>query len=317
MADSVARVNYTIEFENDATFATASAHTIVIRDTLDSRYFDRSVFAPTGVRIGEHEVFLEEKDIATKNGRTTFVKTIDMRPEINVIAQVEGEYSPQTGIATWTFTSLDPMTMEPTDDLMQGILPVNYNGTSGIGEVMFEVGMKPNKADGTEVKNRAGIVFDYEKPIMTPAWVNTVDAVAPTSVITDVTMENDTIARLHVTAEDNLSGIWYYDVYAQYGKDAMWVKVGERVTEPHFDFRVYEDIDYGYCVLAVDSAGNAEKKEIDREWPKPETPVGIQDSDMSPTSDNEPLYDLQGRPALPIQKGIYVQRGKKRVIKGK
>lgn len=314
IADSVARVNYTIEFENDTTFATASAHTIVIRDTLDSRYFDRSVFAPTGVRIGEHEVFLEEKDVSTKNGRTTFVKTIDMRPEINAIAQVEGEYSQQTGIATWTFTSLDPMTMEPTDDLMQGILPVNHDGTSGIGEVMFEVGVKPNKGDGTEVKNRAGIVFDYEKPIMTPAWVNTVDAVAPTSVITDVTMENDTIARLHVTVEDNLSGIWYYDVYAQYGKDAMWVKVGERVTEPHFDFRVYEDIDYGYCVLAVDSAGNAEKKEISREWPKP---VGIQDANQSPTLDNEPTYDLQGRPAQPIQKGVYVQRGKKRLIKRK
>ena len=37
IADSVARVNYTIEFENDTTFATAAAHTIVIKDTLDSR----------------------------------------------------------------------------------------------------------------------------------------------------------------------------------------------------------------------------------------------------------------------------------------
>ena len=41
----------------------------------------------------------------------------------------------QTGVARWTFTSLDPMTMEPTDDIMQGVLPVNYDGSSGIGNV--------------------------------------------------------------------------------------------------------------------------------------------------------------------------------------
>lgn len=159
IADSVAKVSYTIEFENDTAFAKASAHTIVIRDTLDSRYFDLNTFQPMSVKLGEHNLFLNEGDVTTKNDVTSFVKTIDVRPAINAIAQVEGTYTHKTGVAEWRFTSLDPMTMEPSDDLMQGILPVNYDGQSGIGEVVFEIGMKSGKLDGTGIVNRASITF--------------------------------------------------------------------------------------------------------------------------------------------------------------
>lgn len=257
IADSVAKVNYTIEFENDTTFATASAHTIVIKDTLDSRYFDLGTFAPTSVRIGERTEFLD--------GEPNFVKTIDMRPEINAIAQVTGEYDQKKGIATWTLQSLDPMTMEPTDDLMQGILPVNYNGTSGIGEVGFEIGVKSGKADGTEIPNRAGIVFDYEEAILTPTWTNIVDAVRPTSRVVDGTINSDSTIVLQLHGEDNRSGIWKYDVYAQQGQDAPWVQVAANVTDSLCEVPFYKDIEYGFCVLATDSAGNVEQKTLTRE----------------------------------------------------
>lgn len=265
IADSVARVNYTIEFENDTTFATAAAHTIVIKDTLDSRYFDLNTFVPTGVRIGRKEVQLSEADVQSSKGVTSFVKTVDMRPEIYAIAQVEGEYIHKTGIATWTFQSLDPMTMEPTDELMQGILPVNYDGTSGIGEVMFEVGMKSGKADGTEIPNRAGIVFDYEQPIITPTWTNIVDATVPTSRIIGGVQPNDSTLTLKLQGEDNLSGVWKYDVYAQAGESAPWELVAASVTDSTCDVRIYEGIEYGFLVLATDSAGNVEKKAFEPE----------------------------------------------------
>ena len=271
IADSVAKVNYTIEFENDTAFAEASAHSIVIKDTLDSRYFDMRSFLPTSIKLGEREAFLDEVDIKTENGVTTFLKTIDMRPEINAIAQVEGEYSQQTGIATWTFTSLDPMTMEPTDDLMQGILPVNYNGTSGIGEVMFEVGVKPNKGDGAKIPNRASIVFDYEDPIITPTWTNTVDAIAPTSTILGGIQKDNETLMLRIAGEDNRSGVWRYNVYAQAGQGASWELVAENVpvdtmvnaTETLVDVHIFEGIEYGFLVLATDSAGNVEHKSFE------------------------------------------------------
>ena len=258
-------LNYTIEFENDTTLANASAHTIIVRDTLEARYLNLESFVPTAIKLGRHEVILNETDVVTDNNKTAFVKTIDMRPEINAIAQVTGEYDQKKGIATWTLQSLDPMTMEPTDDLMQGILPVNYNGTSGIGEVGFEIGVKSGKADGTEIPNRAGIVFDYEEAILTPTWTNIVDAVRPTSRVVDGTINSDSTIVLQLHGEDNRSGIWKYDVYAQQGQGAPWVQVAANVTDSLCEVPFYKDIEYGFCVLATDSAGNVERKELTRE----------------------------------------------------
>ena len=320
IADSVARVNYTIEFENDTTFAEAAAHTIVIKDTLDSRYFDLTKFMPTGVRIGSREAFLNEADVVNKNDKASFVKTIDMRPEINAIAQVNGEYNQKNGIAQWTFQSLDPMTMEPTNDLMQGILPVNYDGTSGIGEVMFEIGVKQGKADGTEIKNRAGIVFDYEEAILTPTWTNIVDAVAPTSSIDNSWMVNDSTLRITANAEDARSGVWKYTWYVQAGENAPWWKEGE-TESPQFDYHIFEGIDYGFCVLATDSAGNVEQKVIQRERSFKTYGQDYEDKiDEAPASASdkeEVIYDLSGRRHDEPQEGINIIDKKKVLFRRK
>lgn len=258
VADSIVGLNYRIEFENDTTFATASAHVVEIRDTLDSRVLDLATFAPTSIKIGEKTESLD--------GTPNFLKTIDMRPEINAIAQVEGKFDVQKGIATWTFTSLDPMTMEPTDDVMQGFLPVNYDGVSGIGEVSFDINRKAGLADGTEIPNRASIIFDYNDVIMTPVWTNIIDAVAPESSVIDVTQQGDS-AIITCEGTDERSGIWKYEVYAQPGTHAPWIKVGECFADSAtISYEVFADIDYGFCALAVDSAGNVEKKELEREF---------------------------------------------------
>lgn len=256
LADSVRNVNYRIEFENDTTFATASAHVVEVKDTLDSKYFDLTTFAPTSVKIGDKVEYLD--------GTPNFVKTVDMRPAINAIAQVEGKYDEKKGIATWTFTSLDPMTMEPTDDVMQGFLPVNYDGESGIGEVTFDVSLKGGFADGTEIPNKASIVFDINEPILTPTWTNTIDAVAPTGHVVAAKQKDYETATLTVEGTDERSGVWAYDVYVQYGTKAEWLKVAEKVSpreDGTLDVKVYEGINHGFYVCAVDSAGNVEVKE--------------------------------------------------------
>ena len=324
IADSVARVNYTIEFENDTTFATAAAHTIVIKDTLDNKVFDLTKFMPTGIRIGEREAFLDEADVVTKNNVTSFVKTIDMRPEINAIAQVDGTFNQKNGIAQWMLQSLDPMTMEPTDDLMQGILPVNYNGASGIGEVMFEVGVKQGKADGTQIKNRAGIVFDYEEAILTPTWTNIVDAIAPSSFIDEVVHENDSTISFHFFGEDNASGIWKYRFYVQAGQNAPWWEIATDIAPDRaFCYRFYDDIDYGFCVLAVDSAGNVEKKVLQRECNfkahEGDYEVNVDELPASSTGStgDSRIYDLSGRRHNEPQEGINIIDNKKVLFRRK
>ena len=298
-------VYYTIQFENDPEFATASAHEVFVRDTLDSKRFDLKTFAPTSIRIGDKTVQLD--------GQPNFVKTIDMRPNIYAIAQVECQYNQQKGIAEWHFSSLDPMTMEPTDDVMQGFLPVNANG-NGIGEVSFDIKLKSGLADGAEVSNRAGIVFDQNEVIMTPAWENIIDLYAPESHVTEIIIDTDATALVNMEATDNLSGVWKYDVYVQYGEGASWWKEASDVPADQMaKVRYYEDIVTNYLTVAYDMAGN---KEFRRELnPDMGDATGIKDNQHESIADGR-YYDLQGRRlGKKPQRGAYIKDRKKHVAK--
>lgn len=92
------------------------------------------------------------------------------------------------------------------------------------------------------------------------------DAVAPESHIAGVVQMNDSTARISLGGSDNRSGVWKYEVYAQHGAGSTWVKAGECTADSgSVDFRFFEGMDYGFCVLATDSAGNVEQKEFSRE----------------------------------------------------
>lgn len=264
-------VGYTIQFENDPEIATASAHKIVVKDTLDGNLFDLSTFAATGVLLGDKRIEL--------NGEKSFVRTIDMRTRINVIAEVSLDYDETPGIATWTIRSLDPMTMEETWDYMQGVLPVNYDG-NGQGELYFDIKLREGLPDGTEIPNRASITFDFEEAIITPTWTNIVDGVCPESCVTDVTYKNDSIVTLSIEGSDERSGIWKYDLYVQYGVGAPWIKEAELAADStEVDFRIYDGLYYGFCALATDSAGNVEQKLLQPEALCAEIHLGDVNSD--------------------------------------
>lgn len=255
ISNSVREVSYSIEFENDPKIANASAHKIVVTNELDKNVFDLSSFMPTKIQIGDKTLELD--------GKKNFTHTIDMRPEINAIAQVNLDYNETEGVATWTISSLDPMTMEETFDIMQGVLPVNSNG-NGIGFLSYNIGIRKQMDDGDAFSNSASITFDFEEPIETPVWTNTVDAIAPESEITLATsVANDITLRFD--ANDNRSGVWKYNLYVQEVKDGKWTKVEDEITTSEYTFKGIEGFDYGFCVMAVDSAGNVEQKELSRE----------------------------------------------------
>lgn len=251
-------VDYTIRFENDPELATAAAHTIVVTDTIDGDVHDLSSFTPTSIKIG---------NIVTElNGEKEFVTTIDMRPRINVIAQVTCDYSSKTGIAKWTIESLDPMTMEPTEDAMDGVLPINSDG-NGEGELAYDIKLKAGMADGTEIVNKASIVFDFEDAIQTPAWINIIDNTAPSSKVIDVVALSDSMVNIQIESYDSLSGPWRYDVYSMAGNQETWEKVASEVAvDSILQLEVEEDAMYSYCVIMTDSAGNVEQKELKAEY---------------------------------------------------
>lgn len=256
MMQEIQTITYEIESENDTT-ATAAAHTIIVRDTLDINKFDVASLAAYRVTI--HDKVLE------LNGEHNFVYTLDLRPNVYVIAQIQLECDDETGIVVWTITSLDPMTMEPTTDPNQGALPINYNG-EGIATFTFNVNLKEPFPDGTEISNRVGIIFDLEEPVITDTWTNTVDAVKPTSHIEEVTPVADSLSFSFVS-EDNRSGVWYHSLYYRNDSTQMqWQVKKPQITENSLmlffdDFQTTE-----YLVMAVDSAGNREEKDMVAEY---------------------------------------------------
>ena len=256
--DGLMDVYYTIEFENDPKFATAPAHEIVVKDTLDATKFDLSTFTPTRVKIGSKSAELK--------GDKNFVTTIDMRPEINAIAQVRGTFDETKGIATWHISSLDPMTMEPTKYVQDGVLPVNSNG-NGIGELMYDIKLKDGLAHGTEIKNRAGIIFDSNDVIMTPYWTNTIDRIAPESHITNVEqVEGGETATVTVEVADEDSGPWRYNVYVQYGSGAWFLAAENVPADTKATVKIYEGMLNRFYAVATDKAGNVEQKDAKSEF---------------------------------------------------
>lgn len=254
--DGLTDVYYTIEFENDPEVATGPAHDVYVTDVLDATKFDLSTFAPTRIKIGDKTAEL--------SGEPNFVTTIDMRPEIYAIAQVEGTYDESTGEASWHISSLDPMTMEPAEDPYAGVLPVNTDG-NGIGELSFDIRLKDGLANGSEIPNSASIVFDTNEAIQTPTWTNVIDRVAPESHITKVEQVDESTATVTVEATDDLSGPWRYDVYVQYGSGAWFLAAQNVEAGTPASVEIYEGIDHGFYVVATDMAGNTEQKTAVRE----------------------------------------------------
>lgn len=249
-------LGYTIEFENDPEFATASAHHIVVTDVLDPALFDLSTFAMREVKISNRTLTLD--------GEKNFTATLDMRPEVNSIAQVSCDVDETTGTVRWDFQSLDPMTLDPTDDIMQGILPVNSDG-EGLGFITFDIDRRADLADGKVIANSAEIVFDSNEAIETPVWENTMDTTRPESRLTSASQNSDDTATLTIQGTDTGSGIDYYTVYWQLNPTDEWQIAADFVREDSIDVTAFDGFSYGFCVVATDMAGNREAKTLTRE----------------------------------------------------
>jgi hypothetical protein len=168
-------LRYAVFFENLET-ATAPAQEVVVTDQLDPATMDLSTFALGPLGFGETTV-------VPPSGLSDFVTELDLRPAKDLLLRIEAHLDPATGVVTWRFTSLDPLTGELTEDPLAGFLPPNVSPPEGEGSVSFTVDPVADLATGTEIHNDASIVFDVNPPIVTSQWRNTIDADAPESQV--------------------------------------------------------------------------------------------------------------------------------------
>ena len=142
---------------------------------------------------------------------------------------------------------------------IEGIeLPPNVNVPEGEGYVTFSVDLKPGLKNGTQIKNKAAIIFDKNEVIETNEYVNTLDLVAPTTEMKSVAKQDD--GKFLVTCEgiDSESGVSHYQFYIS--KDGEGYMFLGNNTEPSISFELDQaNANYSIIALAVDNVGNTQK----------------------------------------------------------
>ncbi|MEO6026646.1 MAG: hypothetical protein ABIR79_07265, partial [Candidatus Binatia bacterium] len=164
--DGVTPLSYTVTFENIKT-ATGDAFEVLVTDQLDVAKYDLDTFSLGSIAFAD-------KFVPVPPGLKTFSTEVDMRPGVNILVGIDAALDTATGLLTWKFTTLDPATHQFPEDPVDGFLPPNVTSPEGEGEMLFTVSLKPGFALGTSVCNDASIVFDFNPPIVTNEFCNTI-----------------------------------------------------------------------------------------------------------------------------------------------
>ncbi len=141
---------------------------------------------------------------------------------------------------------------------IEGIeLPPNVDAPEGEGYVDFSVDLKPGLKNNTKIKNKATIIFDYNEPIETNEYVNTLDLNAPEAINDEAILKGGNVV-VKCYGSDAESGVAYYKYYASY-KHGDFQYIGW--SDEEFEYTIPEGTDvsdYAFMAMAVDNAGNVQ-----------------------------------------------------------
>jgi len=276
---------YKIDFWNKET-APAPTQDVYITDDLDLNLdWDSFSFGEFG--------FLKWK-VSLEPGQY-FNVDVDLRPDMDLIVNVEGTYDPATGNIRWEFHSLDPITREPPEDPMAGFLPPITDTAYEIGWVTFTVNPKQGLPTGTEIRNQAWVKFDVD--VFKPApsnpdseipgygpYLNTIDAGAPTSSVSTLSAtqaSKNFLVTWTGSDDEGGSGIKDYDIHVSDNGSPYTFWVTSSDTSATFPGEFGHQ--YSFYSRARDNVGNLEDAP---EEPDAATTVGIPDVSVTPLSIN-------------------------------
>ena len=125
------------------------------------------------------EIAFADEFIAVPAGLDGYSTIVDLRPDIDCVAEIDVALDRGTRELTATLTAIDPATGWLPEDLLIGLLYPNDDTGRGEGHISFLVRPVAGLPTGARIENKARIVFDWNDPIDTPVVVNTIDADAP------------------------------------------------------------------------------------------------------------------------------------------
>lgn len=241
---------YTIFFENKPE-ATAPAHEVLIIDQLDKSKLDLDSFELGSISFGD--------TLVTPPARmSSWTTDVDMRPAKELIVRINAKLDKGTGIATWRFASIDPATGEQIENPSGGFLPPNQTTPEGQGAVLFKVNYKPDLAMNTQINNSARIFFDFNDPIDTPVWTNTIDDTPPASQVTTLpATQGNASFEVSWTGTDAGAGVDNYTIYVSEDGGAFraWQENTRATAATYAGER---NRTYRFYSIATDAVGNRE-----------------------------------------------------------
>jgi hypothetical protein len=250
---------YTVYFENEAT-ATLPAANVIVTDQLDPTKFNLKSLTLGYIYFGSN-VIAVPFNLNSYNTVYKISSSLEVR--------IQGSLNTTTGLLKWTFTSLDPTTGQPPTDPTVGFLPPDTNGLVGQGSVSYNVMPLTGQATGAQVTNTAQVVFDANAAIVTPTWMNTLDADPPVSKVSALpasTAKTGTTTPFSVSwsGTDKGSGIATYNVYVSDNGGAFTLfQSGVKTTSATYTGQTSHT--YGFYSIATDGAGNVESSKTSAE----------------------------------------------------
>lgn len=262
---------YEVMFENKSD-ATAPARLVTITDTLDPNldlntfelfeiaFANITLTVPPGLDHYETRIALIGSN------------SLPVCPEVQGLEQVRVNWSTpctvvdvQAGLdyatrqATVTLPALDPLTGWYPEDPLVGLLPPEDGTARGQGHVTYLVSTHGTLPTGTQITNRASIVFDYNDPIDTPQVFNTIDSGAPSSQMTALPTEVGRVFLVQWSGADDAGGVGISDFDVSVSANGIewtpWL-LGTTATKAWFIGEWGQT--YSFRVLARDWVGNEE-----------------------------------------------------------
>lgn len=243
------RMDYTIYFENMQT-ATSNAVEVFVYDTLNPAVYDLASF-----RFGN--IWISGNLYTVIPDGNTFALDVDLRPALNTIVRVRGEFKPAEGTIFWHFMSLDPATLDITEDPEAGFLPPNNNKPEGEGYVSYSLDRKASLTNGAMIDAVATIVFDFNEPIVTNTFVNAVDLQAPVSSVYQIRPYNSELHEVLWQGSDQGAGVAYYNIFMAEG-DGPFTLWKNHTIQLSDTIRANPNTFYRFFAQAVDQLGNTE-----------------------------------------------------------
>jgi protocatechuate 3,4-dioxygenase beta subunit len=243
---------YTIDFTNEPT-ATAPAQIVVITEQLSSN-LDFSAFQLGDFGFGSIVVNVPP-------GLSSYSTRVDATASAGVFVDVNANVNLQTGLVTWTFTSIDPTTLDvPTgNQSLEGFLPPDKSAPQGEGFVSYTIAPKAGATTGTVINAQATVVFDTNNAINTPSISNTIDANVPTSSVAPLPATT-TSRKFNVSwsgSDGAGSGIARYDVFVSTnGGPFVPFQVATSASSAIFTGKVGNT--YAFFSVATSNVGNTQ-----------------------------------------------------------